>query len=277
MNVRPVPVGETGRRRAPGSGERPTRPLAARLLRRYVPAFLLLVALMVGWELLARLGPYEQYVLPAPSEVAKEGYTERDLLAGAGWVTAKEVGLGLALAVAAGLALAVLLHASGVLRQAVYPLLIGSQTVPVVVLAPILVMAFGFGTAPKVVIVALTCFFPVVVNAVDGLGSVDPDLPRLMRTLDAGRVATFRRVEFPAALPQLFTGLRIAAVYAPIGAVFGEWSGSTDGLGYLMLQATPQLRAPLVFACIAVLSAISVGLFLAVSLVERLVAPWKRR
>jgi putative hydroxymethylpyrimidine transport system permease protein len=192
-------------------------------------------------------------------------------------VTTQEVVLGVLLAVVVALATALLLHSSSLLRRTIYPLLIASQTVPVVVFAPILAIMFGYGIEPKLVIVALICFFPIVVNTLDGLRSVDPELPRMMRTLDADRWAIFRRVEFPSALPQLFSGARVAVTYAPIGAVFGEWSGSTDGLGFVMLQATPQLRTALVFAAIVVLTAESIALFLLVRLLERVVLEWNRR
>ena len=128
------------------------------------------------------------------------------------------------------------------LRRAVYPILIGSQTIPIVVLAPILVILLGYGLLPKVVIVALICFFPIVVNGLDGLRSVDDDFIRMMRTLDASRWAIFRKVEFPGALPSIFSGMRVAATFAAIGAVFGEWSGASDGLGYLIQASTRTCR-----------------------------------
>src|SRR5712691_9466256 len=142
----------------------------------------------------------------------------------------------------------VALHSSATLRTAIYPLLIGSQAVPIVVIAPILAIIFGYSMLPKLIVVAITCFFPIVVSLVDGLSSVDPDLIKVMRTLDGGRLATLWRVEAPGALPSFFSGLRIAAVYAPIGAVFGEFAGSQNGLGYVLIQATPQLATDLVFA-----------------------------
>jgi putative hydroxymethylpyrimidine transport system permease protein len=185
--------------------------------------------------------------------------------------------LGFALAVAAGLLLAVALHLSGTLRRALYPLLISSQTIPVVVLAPVLVILLGFDLAPKLAIVALVCFFPIVVNTVDGLRSVDPELVRMMRTLDGSRWAILKRVELPWALPLAFSGMRVAATYAAIGAVFGEWAGSSAGLGYLMLQATPNLDTPRIFAAIVILTALSLGLFLLIRLVERRVVGWAVR
>ena len=151
------------------------------------------------------------------------------------------------------------------LRRAVYPLLIGSRTIPIVVLAPILVILFGYGLLPKLVIVALICFFPIVVNGLDGLRQVDDDFLRMMRTLDANRWAIFRRVEFPGALPAIFSGMRIAATFAAIGAIFGEWSGASAGLGYVILQATPNLQTSRIFAAIVILTLIAMALFALVS------------
>ena len=192
-------------------------------------------------------------------------------------VTVQEVLLGFVIAAAAGVGLAVALHLSPVARRAVYPLLIGSQTVPIIVLAPILVILLGYGIAPKLVIVALICFFPIVVNGIDGLRSVDAELILMMRTLDASRWAILRRVEFPAALPSIFSGLRIAATFAAIGAVFGEWSGSSQGLGYVMLAATPNLLTARIFAAIVLLTAVALVLFGVVSLLERIFVPWAPR
>jgi len=176
-----------------------------------------------------------------------------------------------------GIGLAVLLHLFGPLRRAMYPILIGSQTIPVVVLAPILVIMLGYGIMPKLVIVALICFFPIVVNGLDGLRAVDDDFITMMYTLYANRWAIFRRVEFPGALPSIFSGMRIAATFASIGAVFGEWAGSSAGLGFVMLEATPNLLTSRIFAAILLLTVISLVLFGLVSLVERLAVPWAPR
>src|SRR5207248_8212536 len=192
-------------------------------------------------------------------------------------VTLREVLLGFVIAAAAGAGLAVLLHLSPVARRAVYPLLIGSQTVPIIVLAPILVILLGYGIMPKLVIVALICFFPIVVNGIDGLRSVDGELITMMRTLHASRRAILRRVEFPAALPSIFSGMRIAATFASIGAGFGEWSGSSQGLGYVMLEATPNLLTARTFAAIVCPTPLPRVLFGAVSLLERILVPWAPR
>jgi putative hydroxymethylpyrimidine transport system permease protein len=243
---------------------------------RYGPAVALVAAGIAVWEGAIRLLRVPDYLLPAPSAVAADFGTDGRLLLGNALVTLREMALGLLLAVAAGLALAVVLHLSGTLRRALYPLLIGSQTIPIVVLAPILVILLGFDLAPKLAIVALICFFPIVVNTVDGLRSVDEDLVRMMRTLDGSRWAIFKRVELPWALPPAFSGMRVAATYAAIGAVFGEWAGSSAGLGYLMLQATPNLNTPRIFAAIVILTALSLGLFLVIRALEHLLVPWAR-
>ncbi len=135
----------------------------------------------------------------------------------------------------------------------------------------------GYGILPKLVIVALICFFPIVVNGLDGLRSVDDDFIRMMKTLDANRWAIFRRIEFPAALPSIFSGMRIAATFAAIGAVFGEWAGASAGLGYVILQATPNLQTARIFAAILILTLIAMALFGLVSLLERILVPWAPR
>jgi len=245
--------------------------------RLYGLAILITLAGIGLWELIIRLGHVPEYLIPAPSEVAADMKSDWPVLEPALLVTLKEILLGFLISVAAGVGLAVLLHMSTTLRRAFYPILIGSQTVPIVVLAPILVILLGYGILPKLVIVALICFFPIVVNGVDGLRSVDEDLIRMMRTLHGTRWGIFKRVEFPAALPSFFSGMRIAATFAAIGAVFGEWSGSSQGLGYVMLAATPNLLTARIFAAIVLLTAVALMLFGVVSLLERILVPWAPR
>jgi putative hydroxymethylpyrimidine transport system permease protein len=245
---------------------------------RRAPALLAsaLIALMLlaAWELYARLGRVEDLILPAPSEVARALWEDRGLLWDNLRVTGGEVLLGLGLAVAAGAILAAVLHLSSAVRRAVYPLLVASQTVPVVIVAPLLVVWFGYDLAPKLAIVALICFFPVAVTTLDGLAGVDPELHKLMRTLDAGRLRAFRLVELPAALPAMFSGARIAVAVAVIGAVLAEQAGSSEGLGHLLLQATPQLETPRAYAAVVVLSGFAVALFVLLALLERAALPW---
>jgi putative hydroxymethylpyrimidine transport system permease protein len=244
-------------------------------MKKWLPPFLLLVGLIALWELVVRVADVPDYLFPAPSAVAAALRDEAGTLGDAALVTAREMVLGYLLAVVAGLGFAVLLHFSTVLRRALLPLLVVSQTVPTVVLAPILAILLGYGIGPKLVVVAIVCFFPIVVNAVDGLRATDPELVRMMRTLHGTRWSLFRRVEFPGALPMIFSGARVAATYAAVGAVFGEWAGSSEGLGFVMLQSQPSLDTALIFASVLILSLLALGLYGAVTLAERLLVPWK--
>ncbi|HEV8277854.1 MAG TPA: ABC transporter permease [Streptosporangiaceae bacterium] len=245
--------------------------------RKYASAIALIVAILVAWEVIVRAAHVPEYLLPSPTEILADLKTDWVILWPAMWVTLREVLIGFVIATVAGVGLAVLLHLYGPLRRALYPILIGSQTIPIIVLAPILVILLGYGILPKLVIVALICFFPIVVNGLDGLRAVDDDFIRMMYTLDATRWGIFRRVEFPGALPSFFSGMRIAATFASIGAVFGEWSGSNAGLGYVMLAATPNLLTSRIFAAILILTVISLVLFGLVSLLERIFVPWAPR
>ncbi len=252
-------------------------------MRRWLPPLAVILVLLGLWELAAQLDviaealSIEPYLVPAPSEIAEALWEDRQLLAENAWVTLQEIVLGLALAIAAGFGFAIALHRSELLHRAFYPLLIASQTVPVIAIAPILVVWLGYGIGPKLVIIALVCFFPITVNMLDGLRSVDPELPRMMRTLDANRSRILWGVEVPASLPFLFSGVKIAAVISVIGAVFGEWSGSNSGLGHLILIAQGQVQTARVFAAIAVLSAIAIVLFLLIGRLERRFAWWSPR
>ena len=245
-------------------------------MRRWLPPLLLFSAAIGLWELVVRATGTPDYLFPTPGAVGAAFRSDRAALASATLVTAREVVLGYLLAVAVGLALAVVLHFSSALRRALLPLLVLSQTVPTVLLAPILAILLGYGIAPKLAVVAIVCFFPVVVNAVDGLRATDAELLRMMRTLNATRLGSFRRVEFPAALPRIFSGARIAATYAAVGAVFGEWAGSSQGLGFVIVQAQPELDTARIFAAVIILSALALGLYGAVTLAERLLVPWER-
>jgi putative hydroxymethylpyrimidine transport system permease protein len=250
-------------------------------MKRVLAPALIVIALLglwelaAGWHLLADALNIEPFLIPAPSEIAEALWKDRDLLADNAWVTLQEVLLGFLCAVAAGLLFAVVLHLSETLRRAFYPLLVASQTVPIIVVAPILVVWFGFGIGPKLAIIALICFFPITVNTLDGLRSVDPDALKMMRTLDASRWGLFRRVEAPTALPYAFSGAKIAVAVAVIGAVFGEWSGATEGLGVVMDRANAQLLVPRMFAAVVVLSAMAIALFGLLALLERKVVNWR--
>jgi ABC-type nitrate/sulfonate/bicarbonate transport system permease component len=227
------------------------------------------------WDVLSGLFKIEDFLVPAPSDVARSLWEDRSLLADDAWVTLREVVLGFALAAVLGVGFAFLIHLSETARRALYPLLVGSQTIPIIAIAPILIVWFGFGLGPKLAIIALICFFPITVNTLDGLRSVDPDLIKMMRTLGAGRLQILWRAEAPSALPFTFSGAKVAIAVAVIGAVFGEWAGSDSGLGHLMLTAQSQLLTARVFAAIAVLSAMAICLFALLSALERRVVTWK--
>jgi ABC-type nitrate/sulfonate/bicarbonate transport system permease component len=245
-------------------------------VRRRVLAVMLLAAFVAAWQTIASLGSVDDLTLASPSEVWRAFGDDGDLLLDNAWVTLVEVLLGLWIAVMAGVAFAVAMHLSRTLREAAYPLLVASQAIPIVVLAPIFVLAFDYGIGPKLAIVALICFFPITVNVLDGLRSVEPEHLKLMRSFGASRLRTLRTVELPAALPSFFSGLRVAATVSVIGAVFGEWAGADKGLGRLVLLGNNQLQTPRVYAGVVLLTLMAVALFALVSLAERLTCPWNR-
>lgn len=247
----------------------------SRLVRNYLPPALLLAALIGIWELYVDVkGRIFSLTLPSPHQVAQSLYDDRGLLWSSFRVTAEEVLLGILASCVIGFAVAVAIHLSPTVRRAVYPLVIGSQAVPVVILAPVLAYWLGFGIAPKIVVVALVSFFSIVVTTVAGLSSVDPDLLKLMRTFDARRWRTFWHIELPTALPGLFTGAKIAVSVSVIGAVFAEWNGSNSGLGYLILTSIPQLLSARGMAAVVILAVFAMVLFGLLALAERRALPW---
>jgi ABC-type nitrate/sulfonate/bicarbonate transport system permease component len=246
-------------------------------MKRYIPALVLLALFIGAWQAVASLPGVDNLTLASPAETLRALRTDHSLLIDNMWVTLEEVLLGLAISLVAGAGSAILMHLYRPLRDAAYPLLVASQAIPIVVLAPLFVLAFDYGIGPKLAIVALICFFPITVNVLDGLRSVDPELLKLMRSLRASRLATLVKVELPAALPYLFSGLRIAATVSVIGAVFGEWAGADKGLGRLVLIGNNQLQTPRVYAGVVILTLMALALFALVTLAERLAVPWNRR
>jgi NitT/TauT family transport system permease protein/putative hydroxymethylpyrimidine transport system permease protein len=242
-----------------------------------MPALVLALLLLGAWEALVRGGVVDSLLLPAPTEVVRSLWEDRSLLAPDLAITTWEVLLGLAGAIALGVVLAVGMHVSPWLRRALRPLVIGSQAVPVPVIAPLIILVLGFGLAPKVLLVALVCFFPVAINLYDGLRDVDPDARKLLRSLQASRWQTLRMVEAPSALPAAFTGVKIAAAVAVIGAVFAEWAGSDRGLGHALLTANGQLETARAFAATVLLCVLAVALYGAFALLERRVVDWTPR
>lgn len=251
-----------------------------RLHRVLLPG-LLLAALLGAWQVAASTGALkdalnlESFLVPSPAEVAESLWENRGLLAENAWVTLREMLFGILVAVAVGVGFAFVMHRWRVMRDAAYPLIVASQTIPIVVISPILVTWFGYGIVPKVVIIALVCFFPLTINALDGLRSVEPEAVKMMRSLNASRWQLFRRVEAPTALPHVFTGAKIAVVIAPIGAVFAEWAGSSAGLGHLIQSDTANFEVARQFATVVVLSAMALALMGLTVLAERRVVGWR--
>ncbi|MCS7051384.1 MAG: ABC transporter permease [Thermomicrobium sp.] len=241
---------------------------------RLLPTLLLLLGIGV-WELLARLLAVPLWVLPPPSRILAALVRDHALLRHHLAVTLEEVAVGLVLSTMLAVVLAVAIVSSRVVERSLYPLIVASQAIPIVALAPLLLIWFGYGLAPKVIVVVLICFFPIAVNLVDGLRGVDPELVDLVRSLGGSRWQTLWIVRVPAALPAFFSGLRVAAAVSVIGALIGEWVGSSAGLGYLMIRAASQFHTDRVFAAVLLSALVSIALFWSAGLLERAALPWR--
>ncbi|MGI8587190.1 MAG: ABC transporter permease subunit [Chloroflexia bacterium] len=246
-------------------------------IRAVLPAVVAVVLLVLFWEGYVDLTHLPRRILPAPSQVGEVLLADAGVLAQNAWVTLVETGIGFAAAMAVGLGCAVLIDRSDLLRRAIYPLLVASQTVPSIAYAPLLVIWFGYELLPKVLVVLVYCFFPVTVAALDGFRATDPELIRLFRTFGASGRQIFSWVRFPNALPAIFSGIRIAITYSVTGAIVGEYVGAYEGLGVYIQRVKNSFAVDRVFAAILVIALLSVGLFALVSLVERIAVPWAGR
>jgi len=242
--------------------------------RRAGPALLLVVGLVVVWQVGVVVSGVAPQVLPSPLRVAEQGWAFRAQLWANTVPTLQATVVGFAVSLAVAWAIAVAVDFSPWLRRALTPLLVASQTLPIIAIAPLLIIWFGFGLAPKVVVIALVTFFPVTVGLVEGFASAPRQATDLLRSMGASRLAQFRYVRLPAALPRFFTSLRIGVTYAVTGAVFAEYVGATAGLGIFMSVQKNAFRTDLVLAAVLVTALLSVALFAATHLVQRLVAPW---
>jgi ABC-type nitrate/sulfonate/bicarbonate transport system permease component len=246
-------------------------------MRRWGPPLVLIGAIVLAWEAYVRLAGLDPITLPSPSRVLGALWDFRADAAGHLVPTLVEAITGCAISVVLAIGAAIALDRWEPIRRAVEPLLVTSQTIPVVAIAPLFVIWFGFGLLPKVLIVVLVTFFPVTIALLDGFGRVDREAMDLLRSMGATPRQTFRKLRWPAALPSLFTGLRISVVYAVIGAIFGEYVGATEGLGIWMRLSQNAFRTDLVFAAILLTAIVSVGLYVGVGLLEQVVVPWSRR
>ena len=240
-----------------------------------VPPLLILIAVFAAWELYVELSGINRVTLPPPSRVAEAAWRNRELLWTHSQVTIQETVVGLAVSIVFAVSLALLLDAFAPVRRALYPLLVGSQTLPIVVIAPLLVLWFGFGLTPKIVVITLYTFFPITVAFATGLAATDPEAHLLMRTLGATRRQTLTMLQIPQSLPYLFTGLRIAVTYAMVAAVFAEWSGARQGLGIYVLLMKNSFRTDMVLAAILLIAVLSLALFVLVGVVEKMVVRWR--
>ncbi|MFF2463610.1 ABC transporter permease [Streptomyces mirabilis] len=245
-------------------------------LRAVWPPLLVLAVLVTGWQVYVSAAGVDPAVLPSPGRVLSQGWANRGDLWDQTLPTLQETVLGFALSFASAWLVAVVLDFSVAARRGLYPLLVASQTIPIVAVAPLLIIWFGFGLLPKMLVVTLTTFFPLAANLAAGFAATDRDAMRLLRSLGTGRVRAFWLVRVPSALPHFFTGLRVSITYAVVGAVFAEYAGAEKGLGIYMQAQKSAFRTDLVFAAVAVTAALSIALFGATCLLQRLVLPWER-
>ncbi len=269
----PGPEETPARGRSVASGRSWSR-LALERIRSWAIPVLILGALVGAWELWVQVGEVPKWQLPAPSAIGRELVGSRALLWDNTLVTLEEVALGFLVALAAGVALAAAIAYSRILERSIYPIVIASQTIPIIAIAPLLLIWVGYGVTPKVIVVALISFYPIAVNTVDGLKAVDPDMVNMMRALGASRWQVFTKLQIPTSLPFMFSGIKIGISVSVIAAVIGEWVGGSAGLGYLITYSQPLFLTARVFAAIVVLSVMGMSLFALASLAEHLLLPW---
>ena len=245
-----------------------------RWIREAFPPALLIGFVVLSWQVVAEQSGLPAFILPSPAQVWRAGWETRDLLGPAIGTTMLETAVGLVIALLLAVAIAAMMDFSPFLRRALYPILVASQTVQILAIAPLLIIWFGFGLLPKVIIVVLVCFFPMAVSTTDGLTSADPDLIALLRSMGATRAQVWRIVRLPAALPSFFSGLRVAVTYSVVGATIGEWVGGSAGLGLYMLRSKNALATDQVFVAMLITTLLSIGLFVLVYLIERAALPW---
>lgn len=243
------------------------------IANRIIPLTALALVLLL-WEMAVRWTDMPAYILPGPLQIGRTLVDGWGLLLDHTAITLAEAGLGFVLAVALAFAVGFILNQVYWLNQALLPLLVVSQTIPIITLAPLFLIWFGWGILPKVLVVILVCFFPVVINLLNGLNSVDPDLINLFRSMGAGRLAIFRMVKLPSALPSFFAGMKISASYGIMAAVIGEWLGAQQGLGYYMTIAQKSFRVDRALAAVIIIAALSLLWVKLIEWLETKAMPW---
>ena len=239
-----------------------------------VPALGLMAAVILVWELAIRLLEVSPFVLPAPTAVIRSLIESRAQLAAAAQATAIEVLIGFVFAAITGIAVALVIVRFERFGRALYPLIVLFQNVPKVALAPIFILWFGFDLAPKILLIVVIAFFPVAIDMLAGLQSVEPSFVALMQSVGASQGKILMRVRIPHSLPHLMAGLKVAITFSVIGAIVGEFAGASQGLGYVIQFASTQLNTPLIFAALVVVSVLGLAFYYVVELAERLLVPW---
>jgi ABC-type nitrate/sulfonate/bicarbonate transport system permease component len=242
--------------------------------RVVLPPATVVVGTIAAWELIVVATGLPPFILPSPGAVIAAGLETQQVLGRAIVTTLTETLLGLAIAIVLGVAFAALMDLVPIVRKALYPLLVASQTVQILAVAPLLVIWFGFGMTPNVIVVVLFTFFPMTISTVDGLTSTDPDYVALLRSMRATRGQIWRMVRLPAALPSFFSGLRLSVTYSVVAATVGEWVGGSGGLGLYMLRSKNALQTDQVFVAMLITTLLSIGLFTIVFIIEHLALPW---
>ena len=245
------------------------------MLKRNIPALSAIAALLALWQTVCMLRWVPSYMLPSPVDVAVAFGEELPLLWENALITLQEAMIGLLFGVMVGFLAAILMDAFDALYKAFYPLLIITQTIPSVAVAPLLVLWFGYEMTPKIILIVITTFFPIAVGLLDGFRSADGDTVDLLRSMGANRLQIFRHIKFPSALPQLFSGLRIAAAYSVVGAVISEWLGGFGGLGVYMTRVKKAFAFDKMFAVIFLISGISLALMALVEFAEKKCMPYR--
>jgi ABC-type nitrate/sulfonate/bicarbonate transport system permease component len=246
-----------------------------RLAWQYLPAAVFLAALIAAWDVWVRVAGTPAYLLPPPGSLVEAFLDQRGVLPGHIRTTLTEALLGLALAALLGVTTAALIASLPLARRVLYPLLVVSQNIPVLVLAPLLAVWFGFGLTPKIVIVVLIGFFPIAVNTAEGLMNADREMVALVRSMGADRLKVLRLVLIPSAVPSFFAGLQIGAAYAVIAAVIAEWMGASSGLGLFIVRSQRAFRTDQIFMAVVLIALISITLFVCVHLLARYSMPWR--
>ena len=236
-----------------------------------------MLLLLVAWQVAVQLTGVRPQILPSPLRVVQQGWLSRDDLTRHGLSTLGVTLIGFAVSLVVSWAVAMTVDFVPWLHRALVPLLVGSQTLPIIAIAPLMIIWFGFGLLPKVLVIVLATFFPVAIGLIEGFASADRETGRLLASMGASRWQQFRYLRLPGALPRFFTALRIGITYAVVAAIFAEYVGATSGLGIYMSMQKNSFRTDLVLAAVFMTAALSIALFLLTYVVERLVCPWNKR